>query len=347
MPAWGDILREVGEENRAGKSGHDAVRRKYLALLAAHTGRPVLLYASAFTTSREIPPGLLQINLEDKHGLMTAVKGIKGGPVDLVLHSPGGQIDATEAIVGYLRSVFTEIRVIVPLAAMSAATMIVCACDELVMGSHSQLGPTDPQIPIPTAHGFVPTPARAIVQQFGQAKSEIAAQPKLLPAWAPIIQTFAPAAPVLAGQAEVRAGGLVREWLTKYLMASAKAESVELVAAYLTDFEKHGSHGRPVLPAMLNEIKMPYTPLEKDPVLQDLALSVFHATAITFDQTHSVKVIENSDGIAYLKFHRTGPFPPSTPSPEEPNTPESPPPPAIEPNRQQRRAQQAIERKRH
>jgi len=56
------------------------------------------------------------------------------------LHSPGGSIEAAEAIVTYLRSKFAHIRAIVPHSAMSAATMIAMACDEIVMGKHSFLG---------------------------------------------------------------------------------------------------------------------------------------------------------------------------------------------------------------
>jgi ClpP class serine protease len=49
---------------------------------------------------------------------------LKGKDLDLIVHSPGGSPEATEAIVTYLRSKFNDIRVIVPQAAMSAATML-------------------------------------------------------------------------------------------------------------------------------------------------------------------------------------------------------------------------------
>jgi membrane-bound ClpP family serine protease len=59
-------------------------------------------------------------------GLMTAVKGLdKSRGLDLILHTPGGEINATEQIVFYLREVFNgDIRAIVPHLAMSAGTMI-------------------------------------------------------------------------------------------------------------------------------------------------------------------------------------------------------------------------------
>ena len=81
---------------------------------------------------------------EDIHALMEVTAGLHSPDVDLILHSPAGSPEAAEAIVSYLRSRFTHIRVVVPQLAMFAATMIACAADEIVMGKHSFLGPTDP-----------------------------------------------------------------------------------------------------------------------------------------------------------------------------------------------------------
>ena len=45
---------------------------------------------------------------------------------------------------------------------MSAATMIACACDEIIMGKHSALGPIDPQI---TFDSFT-SPAQSILDEL-------------------------------------------------------------------------------------------------------------------------------------------------------------------------------------
>src|SRR5260221_13083413 len=81
-------------------------------------------------------------------GLMTAVKGLdKSRGLDLILHTPGGEINATEQIVFYRREVFNgDIRAIVPHLAMSTGTMIALACKSIVMGFHSNLGPIAPQV---------------------------------------------------------------------------------------------------------------------------------------------------------------------------------------------------------
>lgn len=130
----------------------DGVRRKYLLKLHQHSGRHVILYASAWL-QKDARPVFTSIGDEDIHALMEVTHSAESSELDLILHSPGGSPEAAEAIVSYLRSRFSHIRVIVPNFAMSAATMIACAADEIVLGKHSFLGPTDPQILIPTGLG--------------------------------------------------------------------------------------------------------------------------------------------------------------------------------------------------
>ena len=71
-------------------------------------------------------------------------KNRKNG-LDLILHTPGGDIAATESLVYYLKQIFgRNIRVFVPQMAMSAGTMIALASKEIIMGKESSLGPIDP-----------------------------------------------------------------------------------------------------------------------------------------------------------------------------------------------------------
>jgi hypothetical protein len=73
---------------------------------------------------------------------------------------------------------------------MSAATMMACVADEIVMGKHSFLGPIDPQLIMMTTLGPRSIPAQAILDQFVKAKAECADTAKL-PAWLPIDTAFA------------------------------------------------------------------------------------------------------------------------------------------------------------
>lgn len=130
MPTWGGILKELQQAMVQGAPPpFDLVRRKYLTALHAKTGRPVILYASKFTQEPGLPPDAVSIVDEDLQGLMEVINGVAGPSLDLILHSPGGSAVAAEGFVMYLRSKFTDVRVIVPQLAMSAATMLACSAN--------------------------------------------------------------------------------------------------------------------------------------------------------------------------------------------------------------------------
>jgi ClpP class serine protease len=78
-----------------------------------------------------------------------------GADLDLLLHTPGGDVDQAERIVLLCRKRVKDgaFRVIVPDSAKSAGTLIAIAADEIVMGEPSELGPIDPQVTITTASG--------------------------------------------------------------------------------------------------------------------------------------------------------------------------------------------------
>ncbi len=109
-------------------------------------------------------PDVISINAEDMQGFMECIHGLKGeGCWILIVHSPGGSAEATEAIVNYVRSKFSNVRVFVPHAAMSAATMLACSGNSIVMGKHSFLGPIDPQFIVQSDVG---TALRSRLTQF-------------------------------------------------------------------------------------------------------------------------------------------------------------------------------------
>ena len=56
MPIWSEVLAEINATAAGGVTKNfDAVRRKYLLKLHEHTGRDVVLYASAWL-QKEAPP---------------------------------------------------------------------------------------------------------------------------------------------------------------------------------------------------------------------------------------------------------------------------------------------------
>ena len=128
MPIWSEILAELNASAQGRPPDFDGVRRKYLSRLYAYTGRNVILYASGWLQKEAASPGAVSIGDEDIQALMEVIQGLQGTALDLILHSPGGSVEAAEAIVSYLRSRFLHIRVIVPQLAMSAATNDFLCC---------------------------------------------------------------------------------------------------------------------------------------------------------------------------------------------------------------------------
>ena len=248
MPTWGEILKELNQ-SATGRGGpdFDGVRKRYLEGLHNATGRAVLLYATAWLESRPIPPAELQIELMDVQGLMEAVSNIRERDLDLVMHSPGGSAEAAESLVEYLRERFDHIRVFVPIAAMSAATMMALAADELVMGQHSQLGPIDPQFIISTPEGPRSAPAKAILNQFELAKRECRT-PENLAAWMPILRTYAPGLLTQCLDSQELASNMVAGWLERYMLSEEKDAKgkAKAIADWFADYESFRSHGRRV-----------------------------------------------------------------------------------------------------
>lgn len=64
----------------------------------------------------------------------------------LVIHSPGGDLDASTKIASYLQKKFDEIIAYVPYEAASGGTILCLAAQSIVMDCASNLTPIDPQV---------------------------------------------------------------------------------------------------------------------------------------------------------------------------------------------------------
>lgn len=311
MPVWSDILGELKQSAEArGTPDFDGIRRKYLSTVAKETGRSTILYATKWTQGGDVNPGDITIAFEDLQGLMEVVHDLPGPNLDLVLHSPGGSLDAVGAFVHYLRAKYDNVRVIVPSLAMSAATMIACAADVIVMGKHSFLGPIDPQLVLQTPLGPRMVPAQAIIAQFELAKTECR-DPSMLGAWMPMLGQYGPDLLVQCKNASELAKKMAIQWLQNYMFAGEEdADSrASGIGEWLSTHDEHKSHGRPIAREELIEKGLKISLLEDNQTVQDLFLSVFHATTQTFAGTYAVKIIENNKGKAFVKQAPRGDVP--------------------------------------
>jgi len=300
MATFGEILAEIQDQNikRQREGVPDLVRRKYLQQLHELTGRNVVAYYSAFL-HKQGPEHFsnVQINDEDKHGFMAVFAGLDfNAGLDLILHTPGGDIAATESIVDYLRSKFqANIRTIVPQISMSGGTIIAMAGREVFMGRHSNLGPIDPQIG--------GRPAIALLKEFERARDEIAANPNMALLWQPILQHYEPTLLSRAQYGIQWAKEIGRKTLAEGMFkddpdAAAKAEAL---AEFLLSHDLHKAHGRHLHRNELRAKGLKIVDLENDDALQDAVLSVHHACMLTMSNYGAVKLIENHQGIAHVK----------------------------------------------
>lgn len=320
MPTWGELLRELQEVQAQlhqqlaqmppgapppQVSPHDLVRRKYLRSLHERTGRSVIVYATAWMENRPgVPPDVLSIHLGDQQGLMEACSNITDSrELDLFLHSPGGSAEAADAMMKYLRTQFDHIRAIVPLAAMSAATMMALACDEIVMGDHSQLGPIDPQFTIGTPEGPRGAPAQAIEDQFERAKLECQ-KPENIAAWLPILRSYAPGLLAMCDHQRELAQDFAAKALASHMFRgdTDAEDKARRAAEWFSDFKEFRSHGRRVGREEASAQGLKVTRLEDDSGFQDAVLSVHHAIQHTFTATLSAKLVENHLGRAWIRM---------------------------------------------
>jgi Serine dehydrogenase proteinase len=293
MPGWSNVLAEIGQRQKEGQQAIDLVRRKYLKSLHTHTGRNVIAYYSGWLNRPAGTPNL-QVGDDDMNAFMAAVHQLKREKgLDLILHTPGGDIAATEALVKYLWTMFEkDIRVIVPQLAMSAGTMIACSSKQIIMGKQSSLGPIDPQI-----FGM---PAQAILDEFQLAIESIKKDPTSTPLWQQIVSRYHPSFLVECVQAIKWSKTMVHSWLCENMFSndSAMTATAQTIVDYLSDHATTATHSRHLSQTKCAEIKLNVTKLEDDKKLQDLVLTVHHAYMHTFSMSPAIKITENHLGVA-------------------------------------------------
>ncbi len=96
------------------------------------------------------------IDIEDSEQVLRAIRLTPDTmPIDILLHTPGGLVLASEQIACALKRHPGRVTVFVPHYAMSGGTLIALAADEIVMDPNAVLGPVDPQLG-DTQHGYYP-----------------------------------------------------------------------------------------------------------------------------------------------------------------------------------------------
>jgi hypothetical protein len=115
-------------------------RQDIIKQIQGQTGRALICYVS------DVRCGIDQDDTVPFGDLLHNVP--RGESMELLLHTPGGSVDAAEKLIRMVRGKVEEgeINIIVPDFAKSAGTLMVLGADRVVMSDMSELGPIDPQM---------------------------------------------------------------------------------------------------------------------------------------------------------------------------------------------------------
>jgi ClpP class serine protease len=125
-----------------------AARRRRLRTLSSERGGTVItIIHRQETMSLFGIPLVRYIDIDDAESTLRAIRETADErPIEIILHTPGGLVFAATQIASALADHKGRVTAVVPHYAMSGGTLIAMAADEIVVDSHSALGPVDPQL---------------------------------------------------------------------------------------------------------------------------------------------------------------------------------------------------------
>jgi ATP-dependent protease ClpP protease subunit len=299
MPGWESVLQEIKSLNRP--EALDIVRRKYLKLLADKTQRNIIAYYSGFLTKPMVEGTTIYDN--DVNSFMTVIHNLdRSKGLDLILHTQGGDLAATECIGNYLYAMFgNDVRVIIPQLAMSAGTLLCCMSNSIIMGKQSSLGPIDPQI-----RGI---PAQGVLNEFEQARKEMAENPATIPLWQPIISQYTPTLIGECQNAVEMTKKIAHHWLLRNMLYGHTEEEVTQIVQRLNEHNSSYVHNRHFSKDDIKQFGLTVQSLEDDNTFQDLVQTVHHAYMLTMEHTTVYKIVENQNGIGVFSQVSQNTFP--------------------------------------
>ncbi|MBI4391994.1 MAG: ATP-dependent Clp protease proteolytic subunit [candidate division NC10 bacterium] len=126
----------------------ERARLRFLRRLERQRGSRVitLIHRQESRTILGIPVARY-IDIDDSEQVLRAIRLTpRDMPIDLILHTPGGLVLATEQIANALKNHQAKVTVIIPHYAMSGGTLVALAADEILMDENAVIGPVDPQV---------------------------------------------------------------------------------------------------------------------------------------------------------------------------------------------------------
>ncbi len=221
------------------------------------------------------------------HRIRVAVEDIESRRDSLlvILDTPGGIVEVVERIATTLRTLYAEVKYLVPDRAMSAGTVLVMSGDEILMDYFSCLGPIDPQV---DRDGRL-VPALSYLAQYRRL-IEKAQEGTLTTAELVLLKELDLAELHQFELAAALSVKLIKEWLANIkfkdwdktegrgleVTTEMKRERAEQIATALNDHERWASHGRGIhMQTLLGELNLKIDDYSQDRELKALVWNYF------------------------------------------------------------------------
>ena len=277
------------------------MRKRYVQKVSDLRCRNVIAYYSGFQSKSAHTDGSriegLAILDADRDAFMRSIHGLdRDKGLDLLLHTPGGEIAATQTIVRYLVEMFKgDIEVFVPHTAMSGGTSIALASRKLHMAAHSCIGPIDAQV------GGIP--AKGVLAEIDRAHEEIKKDPSREVIWKYVLSKYTPTFIESCINAiewsEEYAEETLREGMLKDDPDAEK--NAKAIVDRLADYGENKTHSRQIGYKEAIEIGLPVERLESSQELQDAVLSAHHLFVHTFNKTATYKIVTSSNNSEFIQ----------------------------------------------
>jgi len=169
----------------------------------------------------------------------------RGTPIDLMLHTPGGDMDAAEKLVSMISGAAgtAPFRIIVPDFAKSAGTLMALGSNSILMSDNSELGPIDPQVVSEEQSGTVHiTAIQNYLDAFDECSTALKSDPTDPTAQA-MPDKLDPAR-VHQYRAAIKRARSLAEKLLKSRMFQTASGNVTGIAGQLMNTKQYLSHGQ-------------------------------------------------------------------------------------------------------
>lgn len=185
----------------------------------------------------------------------------KSKPLHLLLASPGGDGETAIRMVRSMQARCSELTVLVPDMAKSAATLICLGANHIVMGPGGDLGPVDPQFQL-DARSLAS--AKDIVAAVAEAEERVRLNPETYTLYASLLADVNMLKVEEARSSLSRTGALVREALASHSLRSD--EDVETLAQALQAplIDEPRSHSAVISSDAASKFGLPVTAADPD-----------------------------------------------------------------------------------